>query len=97
MAHTERTDQPVQPAYQDRIITDPRILVGKPTVKGTRIPVELVLARLEADPDLAELFADYPELTVEDVKACLGYARTLVQGTRTRKAVNTSPAAPPAL
>ena len=55
----------------DRIIQDPSVLVGKPTVRGTRIPVELVLAKLAHNPDLDELFADYRRLTVEDVKACL--------------------------
>jgi uncharacterized protein (DUF433 family) len=67
------------PGYQERIVRDPRILSGKPIVKGTRIPVELVLAKLAYNPDLAELFADYPRLTVDDVKACLEYARTLVE------------------
>jgi uncharacterized protein (DUF433 family) len=67
------------PVYRDRIVSDPEILVGKPVVKGTRIPVELVLAKLAQNPDLAELFADYPRLTLEDVKACLGYATTLVE------------------
>ena len=62
----------------DRIIQDPDILVGKPVIKGTRIPVELVLAKLAANPDLTELFQDYPRLTVDDVKACLTYAQELV-------------------
>ena len=57
--------------YQDRIIQDPEILVGKPVVKGTRIPVELVLAKLAANPDVRELFLDYPWLTLDDVRACL--------------------------
>jgi uncharacterized protein (DUF433 family) len=57
--------------YQDRIIQDPEILVGKPVVKGTRIPVELVLAKLAANPDVRELFLDYPRLTLDDVRACL--------------------------
>jgi len=65
-------------AYHDRIIQDREILVGKPVVKGTRIPVELVLAKLAANPDLEELFADYPRLTRADVQACLEYAQTLV-------------------
>ena len=65
--------------YVDRIVQDPEILVGKPTVRGTRIPVELVLAKLAHNPDLNELFADYPRLTIEDVKACLQYARVLVE------------------
>ena len=53
--------------YQDRIVQNPEILVGKPVLKGTRIPVELVLAKLAQNPDLDELFADYPRLTREDV------------------------------
>ena len=65
--------------YADRIVQDPDILVGKPVVKGTRIPVELVLAKLAANPDVAELFVDYPRLTREDVQACLAYAEELVQ------------------
>ena len=52
--------------YQDRIVEDPNIMVGKPVVKGTRIPVELVLARLAANPDLNELFADYPSPAVAE-------------------------------
>jgi uncharacterized protein (DUF433 family) len=61
-------------AYQDRIITDPGILAGKPVVRGTRIPVELVLDHLAQNPDLGDLFAAYPRLTREDVQACLAYA-----------------------
>jgi uncharacterized protein (DUF433 family) len=64
--------------HQDRIVTDPAILAGKPVVRGTRIPVELVLAKLAHNPDLGELLTDYPSLTVEDVKACLEYATVLV-------------------
>ncbi len=66
--------------YQDRIVVNPDILVGKPVVKGTRIPVELVLERLEEDTDTKLLFADYPQLTEADVKACLWYAKELVKG-----------------
>jgi len=64
--------------YKDRVVTDPKIMVGKPVVRGTRIPVEHVLGRLAENPDLAELFAAYPELTREDVKACLHYAKAAV-------------------
>jgi uncharacterized protein (DUF433 family) len=61
-----------QQAYQeDHITKDPKILAGKPVVTGTRIPVERVIAHLAHTPDVADLFAAYPELTVEDVKACL--------------------------
>jgi uncharacterized protein (DUF433 family) len=74
---------PVQPVlYQDRITTDPEIMGGKPVVKGTRIPVELVLEELAANPDLNVLLAAHPALTLDDVRACLGYARALVSGER---------------
>ena len=63
-----------QTGLSTRIVRDPAILAGKPIVKGTRIPVELVLAKLAANPDLAELFADYPRLSLEDIRACLEYA-----------------------
>jgi uncharacterized protein (DUF433 family) len=64
---------------EDRIIQDPDILVGKPVVRGTRIPVELVLAKLAANPDVNELFQDYPRLSLQDIEACLRYAARLVQ------------------
>ncbi len=72
MAH-ERLDG------RDRIVQDPCILVGKPTVRGTRIPVALVLAKLALNPDPRELFEDYPRLTVDDVRACLEYESLLVE------------------
>ncbi|MFN8594355.1 MAG: DUF433 domain-containing protein [Thermomicrobiales bacterium] len=62
----------------DRITIDPAVMVGKPVITGTRMPVELVLAKLAANPDLDEFFLDYPELTLDDVKAVLAYALTLV-------------------
>lgn len=79
--------------YLDRITRDPQIMAGKPVVRGTRIPVELVLAKLAADPDLGELFADYPRLTVDDVKACLAYAETLVHKQRRAHPERPAPAA----
>jgi uncharacterized protein (DUF433 family) len=69
----------------DGITVDPRVMMGKPVIKGTRMPVELVLAKLAANPDLDELFTDYPELTVEQVKACLQYASTLVRKDKRRR------------
>lgn len=65
--------------FNERIVQDPRILVGKPVVKGTRIPVAVVLEYLAHNPNFDELFADYPRLTMADVQACLEYAQTLVQ------------------
>ena len=70
---------------QDRIVHDPAILVGKPVVKGTRIPVELVLKHLAQNLDLTDLFAAYPRLTAEDVKACIAYAQALVEKEQARR------------
>jgi uncharacterized protein (DUF433 family) len=67
-----------QSAYTDRIIQDPEIMVGKPVVRGTRIPVEKVLDQLAYKPDFAEVLAIWPGLTIEDVQACLAYAGKLV-------------------
>ena len=69
-----------KPTYQDRIVVNPAILAGKPVVKGTRIPVDLILERLEEDTDTTLLFEDYPQLRNEDIKACLWYAKELVRG-----------------
>jgi uncharacterized protein (DUF433 family) len=73
-----------EPVNTDRITKDPQVMAGKPVVKGTRIPVERVLAHLAHDPDLNDLFAAYPELTAEDVKACLAYASAIIERTSTQ-------------
>ncbi len=64
----------------ERIVVDPEILAGKPVVRGTRIPVELVLKRLAQDLDLQTLLESYPRLTQDDIIACLEYAQALVAG-----------------
>lgn len=62
-----------KPAYTDRIVQDPEIMAGKPTVRGTQITVEAVLDHLAANPDLDDLFASYPRLTMEDLEAILAH------------------------
>jgi uncharacterized protein (DUF433 family) len=66
--------------YTDRITADPRILGGKPVVRGTRISVGLVLEELAHNPDVAELLAAHPDLTRTDVQGCLAYAKAMVTG-----------------
>jgi uncharacterized protein (DUF433 family) len=68
-----------QHTYNERITTNPQVMLGKPVVKGTRIPVERVVAHLANNPDLNDLFAAYPDLTIADVKACLAYAHHAVE------------------
>ena len=66
--------------YQERIVTDPRILAGKPIVKGTRITVDLVLEELSHNPDIHELLAAHPDLTRDDVQGLPCYAKDIVTG-----------------
>ena len=66
--------------HHDRIIADPRILAGKPVIKGTRIAVDLILEELSHNPDVTELLAAHPDLTRDDVQACLAYAKDVVTG-----------------
>ncbi|MBM4319355.1 MAG: DUF433 domain-containing protein [Deltaproteobacteria bacterium] len=60
--------------WRSRIISDPRVLGGKPIVKGTRLSVELVLELLAAGWDRQALAESYPNLTEEDIRAVLAYA-----------------------
>lgn len=59
--------------WQDRIVSDPDILVGKPTIRGTRISVELLLDRLADDWSMDEVIAAYPQLVREDILAALAF------------------------
>jgi uncharacterized protein (DUF433 family) len=71
--------------YQARIIRDPAIMVGKPVVKGTRVPVEQVIRHLADTPNFDDLFAAFPHLTLDDVKACLAYAGAALERERDRE------------
>ena len=57
-----------------RITVDPGICHGKPTVRGLRYPVSMVLELLAGNMTPEEILADYPELTEDDIRACLAYA-----------------------
>ena len=58
----------------DRIQIDPRVLAGKPTIRGLRISVEHVFRALSNGVPPAELLADYPDLEPDDLRACYAYA-----------------------
>ncbi|MBI2906973.1 MAG: DUF433 domain-containing protein [Chloroflexi bacterium] len=64
---------------QDRIIVDPEIMHGKPVIKGTRIPVYVVLNLLAGGLKPEEALTEYPDLASEDILACLEYAAELAQ------------------
>lgn len=61
--------------WSERIVTDPKVLVGKPTIKGTRISVELILDRLADGWTEADLLDSYPRLTRDDLTAVFAFMR----------------------
>ena len=61
-------------SWQDRITVDPKILVGKPVIKGTRIAVEFLLDLLAEGWTQQQILENYPQLTVEDIQAACHYA-----------------------
>ncbi len=58
----------------DRIEINPKVMMGKPVIRGTRITVELILRKLSEGATIADLHDAYPKLTHEDVQAAIGYA-----------------------
>lgn len=64
--------------YHQRIVADPDIMVGKPVIKGTRIPVELILKLLAQGITTEEILEEYPRLIRDDVLAAIDYAHDTV-------------------
>jgi uncharacterized protein (DUF433 family) len=58
----------------DRIEVNPKIMLGKPVIRGTRIPVELILRKFGEGASKADLLDAYPDLTRDDVRAAMAYA-----------------------
>ena len=61
----------------DRIVSDVNICGGEPCIKGTRIPVKVVLSHLAAGDTVEDLLRDFPRLTEPDIRACFEYASYL--------------------
>jgi uncharacterized protein (DUF433 family) len=59
---------------KDRILIDPKILVGKPVIRGTRIAVEFIIELLAEGWTVSQILENYPHLKAEDIQACLAYA-----------------------
>ena len=64
-------------AWPDRIVIDSKILAGKPVIRGTRLAVEFILDLMAAGQSEADVLANYPGLTRDDILACLAYASHL--------------------
>lgn len=58
----------------DRIEINPDVMLGKPVIRGTRIPVELIMRKLSEGMTTLELLEAYPRLTEKDIQAALAYA-----------------------
>jgi len=67
----------------DRITIDPAVRFGKPCVRGTRISVGDILGYLAAGTSVDHVLADFPQLSLEDIRACLAYAAERERRTRT--------------
>ncbi len=63
--------------WRDHIVSTPDILRGKPRIKGTRIPVSLLLGYLAAGHTTDEIITEFPDLKAMQIHACLDYAREL--------------------
>jgi len=68
--------------WKSRITIDPEILAGKPIIKGTRIPVELILDLLANGWTTEEILENYPQLKKEDITAALKYAAQVLKEER---------------
>ena len=66
-------------AFQNLIVSDPGIMMGKPVVAGTRITVELILEKLAAGESFAQLLEAHPRLTMEGIHAALAFAAEVLR------------------
>jgi len=62
-----------------RIVRDPKIMGGKPVVRGTRVTIKAILRRLASGLSVEDLLKEYPQLTEEDVRAALEYAAQMLE------------------
>ena len=65
--------------WQDRIVADADVLAGKPVVRGTRQAVEFIIDLLAQGWSEADILANYPGLSTQDIRACLHYASDVVR------------------
>jgi uncharacterized protein (DUF433 family) len=67
----------MQVNWKDHIVSTLDVLHGKPRIKGTRIPVSLILGYLANGSTFDEIIEEFPDITKEQIAACLDYAREL--------------------
>ena len=69
--------------WEERIVVDPKILGGKPVIRGTRLSVEFILGLLANDWTIEKVLDEYPQLKREDIIAVLKYAAEMVKEEKT--------------
>ncbi|MBL7074775.1 DUF433 domain-containing protein [candidate division KSB1 bacterium] len=67
----------MQIGWREHIVSTPEVLRGKPRIRGTRIPVSLILGYLAAGNSVGEIIEEFPDLTKKQIDTCLDYAREL--------------------
>ena len=70
----EQNESIMRNDWKERIVVDPKVLAGKPVIKGTRLSVEFILGLPANDWTIQRLLDEYPQLKQEDIIACLKYA-----------------------
>jgi len=65
--------------WEERIVADPKVMVGKPVIKGTRMTVEFITDLLANGWTEKQIMEHYPHVTHEDILACLAFANELVR------------------
>lgn len=65
-------------SYHDRIEINPKVLVGKPVIKGTRLSVQLIVSLLADGWTEKDILENYPGVSSEDIRACLSYAAAVL-------------------
>lgn len=66
--------------WKNHISSDPKVMLGKPVIKGTRIPVDLILGKMAHGETISELLDEYPHLSDKQIYAALAYAAEFIQG-----------------
>ena len=67
--------------FLERIVLNPKVMVGKPTIKGTRLTVEYILNLLAHGTTVEEILGEYEGITQEDIQACLLFATRSLENT----------------
>jgi uncharacterized protein (DUF433 family) len=73
---------PFMVSWREHIVIDPKVLVGKPVIKGTRIAVELIIDLLARGYSQEQIVEQYDHVTAEDIQACLSYASETLRSER---------------